>query len=223
MKRIVISFMSIALVLAVISGGTWAYFSDSEASTGNTFTVGTLNLVPSTSGTGPVGKYTATAGGDGINGNVVFARLAVGDSGSISWTLTNNGNMDGTLSIASTTSFAENGSNEPEAAVVGNNNGNNGDLDEFMGVRLKRGATYILGDATNYVPFSGLAALLNAESQVLAASGTLTYVLEFEMATDVKGTGADGKFGTADDVQVDDNIVQSDSATVDITFTLTQL
>jgi hypothetical protein len=131
--------------------------------------------------------------------------------------------MDGTLSIASTTSFAENGSNEPEAAVVGNNNGNNGDLDEFMGVRLKRGATYILGDATNYVPFSGLAALLNAESQVLAASGTLTYVLEFEMATDVKGTGADGKFGTADDVQVDDNIVQSDSATVDITFTLTQL
>jgi hypothetical protein len=36
------------------------------------------------------------------------------------------------------------------------------------------------------------------------------------------GAGADGKLGTADDVPVDDNIIQSDTATVDITFTLTQ-
>ena len=222
MKKIIISFMTIALVLAVIAGGTWAYFSDTETSTGSSFTAGTLNLVPSTSGTGPVGKYTVTAGGDGINGNVVFVRLAPGDSGSITWTLTNNGNLDGALTMASTVTFAENGSNEPEAAVLGNNNGSNGDLDEYMGVRLKRGATYILGDASNYVPFSGLAAVLNAESQSLAASGTLTYVLEWQIASDVKGAGADGKFGTADDVQVDDNIIQSDSATVDITFTLTQ-
>ena len=222
MKKIIISFMTIALVLAVIAGGTWAYFSDTETSTGSSFTAGTLNLVPSTSGTGPVGKYTVTAGGDGINGNVVFVRLAPGDSGSITWTLTNNGNLDGALTMASTVTFAENGSNEPEAAVLGNNNGGNGDLDEYMGVRLKRGATYILGDASNYVPFSGLAAVLNAESQSLAASGTLTYVLEWQIASDVKGAGADGKFGTADDVQVDDNIIQSDSATVDITFTLTQ-
>jgi predicted ribosomally synthesized peptide with SipW-like signal peptide len=208
--------------LAIIAGGTWAYFSDTETSTGNTFTAGTLNLVPSTSGTGPVGKYTVTAGGDGINGNVVFNTLAPGDSGSITWTLTNNGNLNGTLTMASTATFAENGSNEPETAVVGNNNGSNGDLDEYVGVRLKRGATYILGDASNYVPFSGLAAVLNAESQSLAASGTLTYVLEWQIVTDVKGAGADGKFVTVDDVQVDDNIIQSDTATVDITFTLTQ-
>ena len=214
--------MTIAVVLAIIGGGTWAYFSDTETSTGNSFTAGTLNLVPSTSGTGPTGKYTVTAGGDGINGNVVFNMLAPGDSGSITWTLTNNGSLNGTLTMASTATFAENGSNEPETAVVGNNNGSNGDLDEYMGVRLKRGATYILGDTSNYVPFSGLAAVLNAESQSLTASGTLTYVLEWQIATDVKGAGADGKFGTVDDVQVDDNIIQSDSATVDITFTLTQ-
>ena len=222
MKKIIISFMTIALVLAIIAGGTWAYFSDTETSTGNTFTAGTLNLVPSTSGTGPTGKYTVTAGGDGINGKLVFDRLAPSDSGSITWTLTNNGNLNGTLTIVSTATFAENGSNEPETAVGGNNGGSNGDLDEYVGVRLKRGATYILGDASNYVPFSGLQAALNAESQSLAASGSLTYVLEWQIATDVKGAGADGKFGTADDVQVDDNIIQSDTATVDITFTLSQ-
>jgi spore coat-associated protein N len=222
MKKIILSMMTIGLVLAIIGGGTWAYFSDTETSTGNSFTAGTLNLIPVTSGTGPTGKYTITTGGDGINGNVVFTRLAPGDSGSITWTLTNNGNLDGTLTIASTTTFIENGSNEPETAVVGNNNGSNGDLDEYMGVRVKRNAIYILGDAINYVPISGLAAVLNAESQLLVASGSLTYVLEWQIAIDVKGAGADGKFDTGDDVQVDDNIIQSDSATVDINFALTQ-
>lgn len=221
-KKILFSLMTIALVGALIGGGIFAYFSDVETSTGNTFTAGTLNLVPSTDGTGPVGKYTVTAGGDGINGNVVFIKLAPGDSGSITWTLNNNGNLDGTLTMASTVTFEENGSNEPEAAVGGNNGGGNGDFDEYVGVRVKRDATYILGDASNYVPFSGLEAALDAESQALAASGTLTYVLEWAIATDVKGAGVDGKFGTGDDVQVDDNIIQSDKATVDITFTLTQ-
>jgi hypothetical protein len=55
------------------------------------------------------------------------------------------------------------------------------------------------------------------------ASGTLTYVLEWQIANDIQGAGADGKFGTGDDVQVDDNIIQSDQATVDITFTLTEV
>jgi predicted ribosomally synthesized peptide with SipW-like signal peptide len=222
MKKIIISFMVIGLVLAIIGGGTWAYFSDTETSTGNSFTAGTLNLIPSTSGTGPLGKYTVTAGGDGINGNVVFSNIGPGDSGSITWTLQNTGTLAGNLTMASIATFTENGSNEPETAVVSNNNGGNGDLDEYMGVRLKRGATYILGDASNYVPFSSLAAVLNAESQSLTASGTLTYVFEWQIAADLKGAGADGKFGTADDVQIDDNIIQSDTATVDITFMLTQ-
>ena len=163
-----------------------------------------------------------TAGGDGVNGKVVFDKIAPSDSGSITWTLQNEGNLDGTLTMGSTVTFDENGSNEPESAVGGNNGGSNGDLDEYMGVRLKRGATYILGDASNYVPFSGLEAVLDAESQSLTASGTLTYVLEWQIATDVKGAGADGEFGTADDVSVDDNIIQSDKATLDITFTFTQ-
>lgn len=222
MRKILISAMVIGLVCALIGAGVYAVFSDTETSTGNTFTAGTLNLVPSTSGTGPGGKYTVTEGGDGVNGKVVFIKLAPGDSGSITWTLQNDGNLDGTLTMPSTATFDENGSNEPESAVAGNNGGSNGDLDEYMGVRLKRDGNYILGDASHYVPFSGLEAVLDAQSRSLTASGTLTYVLEWEIASNVKGAGTDGEFGTADDTEIDDNIIQSDKATIDITFTLTQ-
>lgn len=223
MKKILASLMIIALVCLLIGAGTFAYFNDTETGTGNAITAGTLNLVPSTSGTGPAGRYTVTAGGDGINGNVVFSGVGPGNAGFITWTLQNTGDMDGTLTMPSIATFAENGSNEPEAAVVGNNGGGNGDLDQYMGVRVKRNGTYFLGDASNYVPASGLAAALNAESQSLAAGGTLTYVLEWQIASDVKDAGADSRFGTADDVQVDDNIIQSDQATLDITFTLVQV
>ena len=221
-KKILLSVMVITLASALIGGGIYAVFSDVETSTGNTFTAGTLNLVPSTSGTGPGGKYTVTAGGDGVNGNVVFEELAPSDSGSITWTLQNDGSLDGTLTMASDVTFDDNGTNEPEDAVSGNNGGGDGDLDQYVGVRLRRDGSYILGDASNYVPFSDLEAVLDAESESLAASDTLTYVLQWEIASDVKGAGADGKFGTADDVAEDDNIIQSDKATLDITFTLAQ-
>jgi len=211
------------LMLALLIGGLYGYFDDTETSTGNVFTAGTLNLIPSTDGTGPVGKYVVTAGGDGVNGNVVFTRVAPGDSGSITWTLLNDGDLDGDLAFDSTVTFVENGSNEPENAVAGNNGGGNGDLDGYVGVRLTRNGTYILGSASNYVPFAGLEAVLDAESQTLAASGTITYVLEWQIAADVMGAGGDGLFGTADDVPVVDNIIQSDQATIDITFTLTQV
>ena len=45
MKKILVSVMIIALVCALIGGGLYAVFSDTETSTGNTFTAGTLDLV----------------------------------------------------------------------------------------------------------------------------------------------------------------------------------
>ena len=240
MKKILVSVMVIALVCALIGGGIYAVYSESEDSTGSSWTAGTLNLVPSTSGTGPSGKYTVTAGGDGVNGNVVFVKLAPGDSGSIAWTLTNDGDLDGTLTMASDVTFSDVDANEPENAVTdphANDGGSNGDLDEFVAVNLQRGVgtnasnaesnfAYILGDATNDVPFSELeAALDDAVGQGLAADGgndTIVYKLSWSIASDIEGAGSDVKFGTVDDVTADDNIIQSDNATLDITFTLTQ-
>lgn len=43
-KRILISLSLIAAVAAVVIGGTVAYFSDTETSTGNTFTAGTIDI-----------------------------------------------------------------------------------------------------------------------------------------------------------------------------------
>ena len=222
MRRLLVAIVMFVLMCGLLTSAIYAYFNDTETSAGNTFTAGTLNLVPSTAGAGPAGKYAVTAGGDGVNGNVVFTRVAPDDSGSITWALNNGGDLDGTLTMSSAVAFAENGSNEPENAVVGNNNGGNGDLDEYMGVRVMRNGTYFLGDASNYVSFSNLQAALNAESQSLAAGGTITYVLEWQIVSDVQGAGVDGLFGTADDVPVDDNIIQSDQATIDVTFQLVQ-
>jgi len=44
MKKILISLMAIALVIGLVGAGTVAYFSDTETSTGNTFTAGIMNL-----------------------------------------------------------------------------------------------------------------------------------------------------------------------------------
>ncbi len=44
MKKILVSLSIIAAVAAVIVGATTAYFSDTETSTGNTLTAGTLDL-----------------------------------------------------------------------------------------------------------------------------------------------------------------------------------
>lgn len=148
----------------------------------------------------------------------------------------NNGSLPGTLVINSTVTFSENGSNEPESAVSGNNGGGDGDLDECVGIKLQRGVgtdqanaeanfTYLLGSASYYVPFSGLEAVLDAQSVGVTANGgndTVVYKLSCNIANDIKKAGADGIFSTADDIDVNENIIQSDRAQINITFTLNQ-
>jgi len=48
MKRILLSVLTISMVGAVTIGATGAYFSDTEKSTGNTFTAGTIDLALNT-------------------------------------------------------------------------------------------------------------------------------------------------------------------------------
>jgi predicted ribosomally synthesized peptide with SipW-like signal peptide len=231
MKKIIGLTIAAIMVVAVVGIGTWAYFSDTETSTGNTFTAGTLNLVPLTSGTGVVGKYTVTAGGDGVNGNVTFTNIVPGESGSITWTLNNTGTIAGNLTMTGTTvSFTDGvAAVDPETSVTvphANNGDSNGDLDEFVGVNLQRGAgNYILGAAGTYVPFSDLQAILAAENQSIASGGSLIYIFNWSVATDIVGLGSTclaPSHTTAIGDPVDDNIIQGDTANLSITFTLTQ-
>lgn len=228
MKKILGLTVAALLVMGLVGGGTWAYFTDVETSTGNVFTAGTLNLTADVTGGGAV-QGTVTPGDDGVNEYITLANLKPGDSGTVTFTCTNTGNLPGTLTLTSTVTFAENGAGEPETSATTpvNDNGGNGDLDEYVGVWLTQninsaGATDLLGDTTNKVKISGLEAVLDAVSEAIGAGGDIVYVLSWEIAADVEGVGTDNKFGTADDVAADDNVLQSDTATLDITFTLTQ-
>ena len=239
-KKVLGLTIAFLLTISAACGGVLAYFSDVETSSNNILICGTLNLVPTVIGTGPSGKYIVTTGSDGNGGRVVFQKLCPGDSGNITWALTNDGSLPGTLTTNSTLTFAENGvPTEIEIAPPGTNNGGgNGDLDEYVGVTLQRGAgadqtaaeaafSYLLGDGTNYVPLGGLkAALDDAVGQTISAkdgsTDTIVYKLSWNILTDIMGAGPDGKFGTGDDVQVNDNIVQTDTANIDISFTLNQ-
>ncbi len=210
MKKIIGLTIAALLIIGIVGAGTFAYFGDTETSTSNTFTAGTLNLVATTNGTSSTAHIVVTAGGDGINGNVVFTKLKPGDSGTMTWTLTNDGDLPGTLTIPSTVVFNDNNGSQknPETKAIATNAGVNLGLGDLMGVWLTRGGTDILGTTAAYVPMSGLEAVLIAQSQSIAPTGSLVYVLHWAIPTDIP--------------LVDDNIIQGDSATIDITFTLTQ-
>ncbi len=221
LKKITGLTLAALLVMSMVAGGVWAYFSDVQTSGNNVLLAGTLDLSPSTNGTS-AGNYTVTPGGDQVNGKVVFQKMLPGDTGNISWLLTDTGSIAGTLVITSTVTFSDVSQNEVETAVAGNNGGGNGDLDAYVGVKLQRGVgtdqanaianfTYISGNATTYVSLSGLQAVLNAQSVAMAANGgndTIVYKLSWDMSSLFGG--------------VNPNIVQSDNAQIDITFTLNQ-
>ncbi len=203
MKKVLVSRMIIALISALIGGGIYAVFSDVETSTGNTFTAGTLNLVNVISGTAVNSSIAVTEQGDGLNDNVVFSLIKPGSSGTITWTLQNNGTLDGTLTMAATTSFGEGAApNEPELAADPTNLVG---LDTNLMVLVTRDGVDVYGAAGAYLPISGLAAALNAQSPTIGAGLSVVYVLNWQIPAATVG-----------------NEIQGDTATLDINFTLTQ-
>jgi predicted ribosomally synthesized peptide with SipW-like signal peptide len=83
MKKILLSLAIIAVVSAASVGATKAYFSDAEASNGNSFTAGSLDLVLGEQATLP---FSVT-------------NIVPGDHGTGRITLTNQGSIPGALSI----------------------------------------------------------------------------------------------------------------------------
>ena len=184
------------LMLALLIGGLYGTFSDTEESTGNVFTAGSLNLLSEIDGA----NYSAIAQtADGINDNITFAGLLPNDAGSVTWTLTNDGTVDGTLSLVCTDNFSENGVNEPEQESGDTVGDGTGELDETIYFQL-----YIdtVEQTSGPEQLAGLATYLN-DSTTLAAGQTMVYELTWTI-------GDEG------------NEIQSDSARFDITFTLAQ-
>ncbi|MFA5154112.1 MAG: TasA family protein [Clostridia bacterium] len=82
MKKIILSLAIVGVVGTVAIGGTIAYFSDTETSTGNTFTAGTVDIsVDSEDPWESTGQYS-------------FGNLEPSDSEDINVTLSNTGSND---------------------------------------------------------------------------------------------------------------------------------
>ena len=200
MKRILISLMTIALVSALIGGGIYAYFSDVETSTGNTFTAGTLDLNL-----------------DGGNTNVVkftVSDVKPGDSGGGSWTVANVGSIAGYLDLESiSVSEAIGTTTDPEEA------------DEPTGVDTIQLGTYLMVhlfvDTNNNGSWDAGEADIFGTDAAPAAINTIaaSYALDLSLAA----TGGTNYITLVWSVGTGtDNRIQGDSVTLDITFELQQ-
>ncbi|MDI6903859.1 MAG: TasA family protein, partial [Methanocellales archaeon] len=175
-------------------GATFAYFSDTETSTGNTFTAGTLDL-------------KLDEGDD----NVVKFKLAdlkPGDSGVGTWALRNAGSIPGYLDLESI-SVVDDPGTTPESEPTPDNGelGANMDVVLFWDDGAGNGiAGNGIQDGTEATIYSGkLASISVAEQNYPLAAGATTYIsLTWSIGS---GVG---------------NEIQGDISTLNITFELAQ-
>lgn len=260
-KKILASMLIIGVVSMLLGAGTVSYFSDTETSTGNTFTAGTLDLKV-----------------DGVDDpsvmSITLSNMKPGDdTGYYKWVLKNAGTLPGKVSVTfSVIVNYENGQNEPEALV----DPTTGDLEGELGQYLKPGVEIWLVEGMEGVT---IIERNDAEGWFIASvegeidtGGTIgwgpkgwivpsrlysiwstgptnpwgtpglnglggnTYGTLAYLPGDVLGPGAEVGFflrlkldsnlqiwtGTKW-IEVDDNIIQSDSVQFDITFRLEQV
>ena len=184
MKKIIGLSIAALLIIGIVGVGTFASFSDTATSTGNTWTAGTLVLSEITLGASGNTAFTgAPIPTGGINGNVQFGPVVPGSSGTITWTLSNTGNVPGKLTLVSATTFNDTATNAPKTAALAALAisdplawGTPWDLSKEMMVWVTRfdgtTTTDILGSTGTYVAMSGLQAALNLEINKTITIGT---------------------------------------------------
>jgi len=133
MKKILGLTIAALLVMALVGGGTWAYFSDTETSTGNILTAGTLDLNI-----------------DGANVAVTTVSLsdqAPGTPGTGSNTLANVGSLSGELDIVfgAVTNLPSLSNSSLLTAVIGENIGTGDNVTVAFGP-----VTNANGNGSNY-------------------------------------------------------------------------
>lgn len=120
MKKIIISLAMIAAVGAVVVGATTAYFSDTETSTGNTFTAGSIDLGIDNASyyNGKFSQNTSWALAYDLDGGEYlffdFADLKPGDYGEDTISIHVNNNDSWVCSATKVTDDLDNGCTEPE-------------------------------------------------------------------------------------------------------------
>ncbi len=193
--KILGSIVVIALMASALGIGTYASFSDTETSIGNSFTAGTLDL-----------KI------NGADTNVVaftVANMRPGNQPTSSYLLSNAGSLSGTLDIISIVrTDSENTRIEPEIEA-GDTTDNVGELSSVVNLRL-----YVDVDKDGYYS-TGDVMFFNDKVDKLPTS----FVLNTPIAA-----GANIRINAVFDWwdTANDNKAQSDSFTLDLTFQLKQ-
>jgi len=193
MKKIIGLTIAFMLLIGMTSIGTWAYFSDVEASTGNQMTAGTLDL--------------KTNDEDGVSQTLFVTNMAPGDTvGPETIILNNTGSVDGsTLDL--TFSYEE---NDGSFNLVGKTKDETAAMLEVT--VLNYGGSSILGDddvidgnGNGWKDIQDLTTSgLSGQSGIGAAPASKVFEIGVMLRTE---TGSD---------------FQSDGITVTMTFTLNQ-
>ncbi len=142
------SLAVIAAVGAVVIGGTTAYFSDSEESTGNTFTAGAIDLT--LGGTFADFNGPVVLSGDGDTALYEFNDLKPGDMGGGTFNLEVTSNDAYVCAKSTITATPENGVNDPE--VKADDTFADGDSDGELQDYLQFATFYDADNSGSYTP-----------------------------------------------------------------------
>jgi len=213
MKKILGLTVAAMLVMGLVGGGTWAFFSDPETSTGNTLSAGTLDLQVD-SGDVTVNTLNVTA-------------AYPGDSGSGSTTLDNVGSLAAELDIAfgSVTNTESVGSTEYESDVIGG--GGVGELGAqatfAFYVDVDQSGTWTAGDIGLSANSTGTLYLQPGNSLEYQALDSYSSDSFDNVYTGTMAAAASDDFIILYQVPTSaDNTIQGDSLSMDVTFTLEQ-
>jgi predicted ribosomally synthesized peptide with SipW-like signal peptide len=201
-KGVLMGVLAIGLVAILLGVGTVAYFSDTETSSGNTFTAGTLDLAVK-------GPNDADFQNPNTSPDFQLGPLAPGQSGTITYTLKNVGSLDGYLDLSDITVTDAEGEN-PESETGGHCG--HGELSNYM-LSNYIWVTVTLGDQQLY---SGKLKNIDHsyDADVPLPAGQTT-TLRIQWVVD-----ADGRAPYGADVP---NDVQGDIVTVSFTIELDQV
>ena len=204
MKKILGLAVAALLVMGLVGGGTWAYFSDTETSAGNVLTAGTLDLETGSTTTVPMAleKLVPNTGQDYVI------------------TLSNVGDIDGTLSMTiSTPVDTDVTTTEPETTDeldVDTNTYCDGSLDDdSVLVTDKDSISKFTQLSITYAGYSDSPDKLYTRAGTPIALGTLV-----AGASDVQLTMS--FLLDPDATDITSNIFQGDDSTFTITFELVQ-